>query len=198
MVDFIWLQKHNVTIYQQRSCRPTDKTAWERRWPWTLWCPQAHLETSLRFKWEEEKNKKASQQEAPYFLTILMTCALSCATNFDMDNALLKCHGQGKKNRRRKKKTQTIHVIVNVVASDIPSVTNSNHYSANADSSTAPAAVVGPVVVFCTARPLAPTHKDKKRFSDLLVVIGRDPKHTKSAVGVCRLKSRNKRLQAGL
>lgn len=41
--------------------------------------------------------KKASQQEAPYFLTMLMTCALSCATKFDMDNALLKCHGQGKK-----------------------------------------------------------------------------------------------------
>lgn len=27
---------------------------------------------------------------------MLMTCALSCATKFDMDNALLKRHGQGK------------------------------------------------------------------------------------------------------
>lgn len=115
---------------------------------------------------KRNKKQKASQQEAPYFLTMLMTCALSCATKFDMDNALLKCHGQGKKQRR--KKTQTIHVIVNVVASDIPSVKNSKPLQRNADSSTAPAAVVGPVVVVCTARPLAPTHKKNLRFFGLV------------------------------
>lgn len=84
-----------------------------------------------------------------------------------------------KGKKEEKNKTQTIHVIVNVVASDIPSVKNSKPLQRNADSSTAPAAVVGPVVVVCTARPLAPTHKKNQRFSDLLVVIGRDFKHTK-------------------
>lgn len=66
---------------------------------------------------KKKKKKKASQQEAPYFLTMLMTCALPCATKIDMEklfwNAILK------------EKTLTIYVSVYVVASDIPSVMNS-------------------------------------------------------------------------
>lgn len=168
MVDFIWLQKHNVTIYQQRSCRPTDKLP-ERRWPWTLWSLQAHLETSLRLEWEEKnltKNKRQVNKKHLIFLLCWWLVLYRVPQNLTWTTLFWNAMVKGKKKRR--KKTQTIHVIVNVVASDIPSVKNSKPLQRNADSSTAPAAVVGPMVVVCTARPLAPTHKKNLRFFGLV------------------------------
>lgn len=99
---------------------------------------------------------------------MLMTCALSCATKFDMDKALLKRHCQGNK------KTPTIHVIVNVVASDIPSVKNSTITVKRRQLTLQRSHAHG---CGCTAWPrcrLLHQHQIKSEVSDLLVVIGRD------------------------
>lgn len=42
------------------------------------------------------KRKRQVNKEAPYFLTMLMTCALSCATELTWNKALMKCRFEGK------------------------------------------------------------------------------------------------------